>query len=164
MSEPGRAHLAELAEVHLLGEPVSTWAQAQERTDELLREFTLIAADLREQGEHGEVPVRLVELIEALTARYGGLSVDQDAQLVVAAENGLDTIEDLVFMVPPEAGEASLQLQGMLDEADAYCKAGDHLLTLASPSDLVRFRNWYLEEFPRQLSGKPPTAWADYRS
>jgi hypothetical protein len=147
-----------------LGVPVSVWARAQERTDELIREFTLIAADLREQGGHSDVPVRLIELVEALTARYGGLSAAQEAQLAAAADRGVDTIDDLVFHVPPEAAEASVALGGMLDEADQYCRVGDHLLTLASPPDVVRFRNWYLEQFTRQLAGHPATPWVDYQA
>jgi hypothetical protein len=153
-----------LVEVHLLGLPVPVWARAQERTDELIREFTLIAADLRQQGGHTDVPVRLIELVDALTAQYGGLSTTQEAQLSAAADAGEERIEDLVFHVPPEAAAAAIALGGLLDEADEYCRAGEHLLTLASPPDVVRFRNWYLEEFTRQLVGDPATPWADYQS
>ena len=152
-----------LVEVHLVDMPVPVWARAQERTDELIREFTLIAADLREQGGHTDVPVRLVELVDALTAQYGGLSTTQDAQLGAAADAGENSIQDLVYHVPPEAAAAAIALGGLLDEADEYCRAGEHLLTLASPPDVVRFRKWYLEEFARQLDGHPATPWADYQ-
>ncbi len=163
MSETEPTSSPALVEVHLLGLPVPEWARAQERTDELIREFTLIAADLREQGGHSDVPVRLIELVDALTAQYGGLSTTQEAQLSAAADGGEDSIEDLVFHVPPEAAAAATALGGMLDEADEYCRAGEHLLTLASPPDVVRFRNWYLEEFTRQLAGHPATTWSDFQ-
>ncbi len=73
-------------------------------------------------------------------------------------------IDDLVFRVPPQAAEAATNLDAMLDEANTYCGAGTHLLTLATPPDLVRFRKWYLGEFVGQLAGRPPIAWADHRS
>lgn len=150
-------------EVHLIGVPVPLWAQTQERTDELLREFALITEQLREQADQGHIPARLTELVEVLTARFGGISADQEARLATAAETGEAEIEDLVYWVPAAASEASAELQAMLDEADAYCLAGQHLLTLASPPDIVRFRNWYLEEFIHQIAGEPPTAWAAYK-
>jgi hypothetical protein len=150
-----------LVEVHLLGVPVAVWAKTQEHVDELIREFTLLAASLRQAGAHQEVPVRLIELIEVLTHRYSGLTAAQESRLNDAADKGIADI-DLVFWVPVEAAEAGAHLGALLDEADEYCRAGQHLLTLATPPELVRFRNWYLDAFTDQLAGKPPTAWADY--
>jgi hypothetical protein len=67
-----------------------------------------------------------------------------------------------VYQVPAAASEASLRLQEILDEADAYCLAGTHLLTLATPPDLTRFRRWFLEEFINQLAGAAPVPYPDY--
>jgi hypothetical protein len=33
---------------------------------------------------------------------------------------------------------------------------------LATPPELVRYRQWYLGEFVRQLDGRPATSWADF--
>jgi hypothetical protein len=154
--------VSDLLEVHLIGVPVPLWAQAQEHTDELIREFTLLAASLRDTGAHDEVPVRLVELVEALTQRYSALTAEQETRLAKAARSRQAEIDDLVFLVPAEAAEAGAHLQALLDEADDYCRAGQHLLTLATPAEIVRFRNWYLDAFTDQLAGQPPTPWADY--
>ncbi len=112
--------------IPILGIPVPIWARTQEHIDELLREFTLIAAQLREDPEPAGVPLRLVEVIELLTAQYGGLNTDQENRLADAARQGQAEI-DLVYQVPPQAAEASRWLQEILDEADAYCLAGEHL-------------------------------------
>jgi hypothetical protein len=142
--------------------PVPIWARTQQHIDELLREFTLMAAHLRDGARAEEVPARLIDLVEELTDRYGGLNTDSENRLADAAEQGLAEI-DLVYQIPPEGAEASRQLLAMLDEADAYCQAGEHLLTLASPPDVVRFRRWFLEEFIDQLAGAAPVPYPEYQ-
>jgi hypothetical protein len=165
VSDPSSARVsAALVEVHLVGLPVALWARTQEHTDELIREFTLLASQLRESGAHHEVPVRLVRLLEELTAQYSGLTTEQETRLATAALNGVAVIDDLVFRVPAQAAEAGAHLGALLDEADEYCRAGQHLLTLATPPALVRFRDWYLDAFTEQVAGRAPTAWADYRA
>jgi hypothetical protein len=63
-----------------------------------------------------------------------------------------------VYRVPLAAGEACVELNAMLDEADEFCREGD-LLTLATPADQVAFRRWFLGEFVEQLGGGAPTPW-----
>jgi len=152
---------AALIEVEVRQIPVPLWARTQEHIDELLREFTLIAARLREQSGPLEVPVRLVQLVEELTQQYGGLNTDQENRLAAAAASGEQEI-DLVYRIPPQAGEATRHLQVILDEADIYCRAGTHLLTLATPADMTRFRRWFLEEFINQLGGAEPVPYPEY--
>jgi hypothetical protein len=54
--------------------------QASEHGDELIREFTLIAAQLHDHHpDMAAVPVGLAEFVEALTVRYGALSVAQES-------------------------------------------------------------------------------------
>lgn len=152
-----------LREVHLLQVPVRIWAATQEQTDALLREFALIAAELHAPDDgHVAVPARLTQLIDALTTEYEGVSTEQEEQLYAAAAAGEPSI-DLHFRVPAAAAEASKQLGDMLDEADEYCRAGRHLLTMAATDEQVRFRWWYLQQFIDQIEGKPPVAWPDYR-
>jgi hypothetical protein len=154
--------VSDLVEVHLIGVPVPLWARAQEHTDELVREFTLLAESLRQAGASNEVPVRLIELLEALNDRYSAMTAEQEARLARAAFNHEAEIDDLVFQVPAQAAGAGTHLRTLLDEADDYCRAGQHLLTLATPAEIVRFRNWYLDAFVDQLAGKSPVAWGDY--
>jgi hypothetical protein len=165
MSDPAPAFDRDtMVDVHLLGLPVMVWSKTQEHVDELLREFGHIAEQIRSQGGPSEVPVRLTDLIHALTAEYGSLNTEQDARLSAAAAAGLPLVDDLPLKVPREAAGAVTHLDAMLDEADAYCSAGEHLLTLATPPELVRFRKWYLDEITGQMAGHAPVAWADYQS
>lgn len=147
-----------MSEVHLLRVPVPLWARAQAHTDELLREFALMAVD---PDAAGSLPARLVDLVAALNHSYGGASSEQEAQLYAAAHTGLPEI-DLTYVVPEQAAAASRSLADLLDEADEFCLAGRHLLTLATPPDVIRFRLWYLGEFGRQIAGLPPVSWPAY--
>ena len=148
-----------LLDVHLLQLPVDVWARTQEHSDELLREFALIAADPESAGA---VPARLTRLVEQLNQIYGGVATEQENQLFAAAEAGVDVIDDLAYSLPAAVADACVSLSELLDEADAFCLAGKHLLTLATPPELVRFRRWYLEQFASQLTGADPVPWPDY--
>jgi len=153
-----------LHEVRLLGVPTAMHAAAQEHGAELMREMYLIAQQLHTAGDGGaaeHLPVRLVQLVEALTGEYSGWTATQDRELETAVAEGVESI-DLVYQIPAGAGPAAQQLGGMLDESDDYCRAGQHLLTLATPPELVRYRQWYLGEFVRQLDGHPATPWAEF--
>ena len=150
-----------LVEVSLLDLPVAIWTASQEHANELIREFALIAASQNEDDHH-KVPRRLTQLVEALNKEFGMTSGDQEAELAAAAAAGIESIPELRFRVPPHVNEAAVALDAMLDEADAYCKAGRHLLTLATPPEQVRFRKWYLGEFVRQVDGQAPRPWPAY--
>jgi len=153
---------APMIEVHLLRLPVQIWKRAQEHSDELLREFTLLTEGMRHEAPNtAPPPLRLIDLVEELTNTYAGFSGEQEAQLFAASADGKDAI-DLRYTIPAQVGDAATRLGDALDEADEYCRAGQHLLTLATPPDLVHFRRWFLDEFTAQAAGRPPTPWPDY--
>lgn len=150
----------ELREVHLIEFPLAVYRQAQEHADELVREFSLIALAEAEQP-NPTVPARLLELVKALTDEYGGVTTEVELERDKALAAGLESI-DLTYRLPPAAAEASLALGAMLDEADEFCRSGGALLTLATPPEAKRFRDWYLQEFASQLTGGKPTPWPRY--
>jgi len=151
----------DLVAVRLLRIPVKVYAQTQEHGDALMREFALISQQLKEH-ESDHVPRRLVDLVDELNASYSQLSAEQEKILADAIASGDDEIAELVYHLPPQVGPAAQHLGDLMDEADRYCAAGQHLLTLATPPEAKRFRDWYLGEFIRQLEGQPPIAWPDY--
>lgn len=157
--EQARNQEADLHEVHLLEFPVGLWAKAQEQTDGLLREFAL-AADLADpQARDRHLPTRLPALMARLNAQFSGSSTEQEQALFAAAAAGQQVIEDLVYLIPGAAAEAAQVLGDMLDEADAFCRDGTHLLTLAADPDVVAFRWWYLRQFIDQIAGREPVPW-----
>lgn len=142
-----------LVTVRILGMPLEVMQRSAEHSDELLREFALIR---EEGGDH--VPSRLLDLIDELRSRFGGFSEGPRQAMYDALERGDETI-DLTYQLPPEAAGAARQLGDLLDEADDFCRAG-HLLTMVTPPEGRVFRQWYLDEFERQIAGQPPRPWS----
>ena len=93
-----------------------------------------------------------------LQREFGGFTTEQEDAFDEALRAGVPTI-DLTFRVPPTVAEAAVAIGEMLDEADEYCREGRHLLTLATPPDLVAYRRWYLQQFVDQVAGHPPAPW-----
>jgi len=151
----------ELVDVQLLQIPVGLWARAQEQHDALMREFALMSAPAEDDEEARHLPTRLIQLISTLNQDYEGVSTKQEQELHAAVESGTATL-DQVYRVPQSVGDPCRTLGTMLDEADEYCRQGQHLLTLAADDELVRFRWWYLDQFIDQVAGKPPVAWPAY--
>lgn len=152
----------DLVEVHIVGLPLALWALAQEHLDGLLREFTLLMSATH-QGIDQHEPRQLLELLAELQSDYEGISADQEKQLVDAVESRVDAI-DLVYAVPPSAADACRRLAEVLDAADVYCQAGDHLLSLATPPGALAFRRWYLGEFISQTEGGQPVSWPEWQA
>lgn len=148
--------------VHLLELPVPLAAAAREHFEELLREFALIHAGA--DRHVAEVPRRLRQMVEALTTRFAGFDDDARDRLEQAVERGKDVIEDHVLVVPPQAGPAATAFEDVLRVADQYCWQGRHLLTLATGSDVVAYRRWYLGEVARQVRGAAATSWPQHGS
>jgi len=149
--------VTELVEVQLLQLPLDLLARAQEHSEELRREFQLIASP---QTDDTSVPARLLALSQQLSGRYGMYTQEADRVIAAARERGEDSV-DVTMSVPDSAGDAARALGAMLAEADAFCRDGD-LLTLATPEELVRLREWYLDQFITQIEGGPPVPWPQY--
>jgi hypothetical protein len=150
------------ARIHVQQLPVELWRQTQEHSDELIREFMLIATGERPDDDSShDIPKQLLTVIDEVTKRYAGFGEDNEAKLARAAEEGVASI-DLVYDLPTDVADDVRRLGAMLDQADEFCRRGQHLLTLATPSDQVRFRHWFLDEMVNQVSGQEPTPWPDY--
>ena len=153
--------------VRLLELPVPLFAVSQQHSDELVREFQLMAGDTSSSDEgtghrSRPVPARLVALVEAFGNSYGAFTGEAEARLADAVRRGESVLSELVYEIPASAAAAAEQLGRMLDEADDFCREGEYLLTLATPADQVQFRRWYLSEFVRQIGGEAPTSWPEY--
>ena len=147
-----------LVEVRLLGVPLDLLDRTSEQYDALFREFRLMVA--LDPGDGHAVPGRLLALGDELTTQYAPFTVGTDEMLSGARARG-DATVDLEYRLPVEVGPAARHYDALLDQADAYCRAGEELLTLAPPPDATAFRRWVLGEFVRQTAGRPPVAWGD---
>ena len=147
-----------LVAVHIVGLPVPLHVRTSEHTDELMREFTYLRAQ-SDDPSAPTVPSRLLDLVEELGGRYSGFTAGTQAELEAAIADDRPSV-DLEYRVPADAAEACIHLRDLLDAADDFCRDGAHLLTLASPEDVVAYRRWFLDEFVRQVSGEPPRPWA----
>jgi hypothetical protein len=149
----------ELVTVRIVGLPVPLHVRTAEHTDELMREFTYLRAQ-SDDPSAPTVPARLLDLVEELGGRYSGFTAGTQAELEAAIAEGRPTV-DLAYQVPRDVAPASSHLRDLLDAADDFCREGEHLLTLASPDDVVAYRRWFLDEFVRQAAGgEPPRPWA----
>ena len=146
----------DLVEVRLVGLPIAEHRAASEHSDELRREFALLEVG-QSQLDRQDVPARVLTLIADLGQRFAGFTESTREELADAMDRGDESV-DLVFRVPPEAGEGARQLGALLDEADDFCRTGG-LLTLATPEGPLAYRRWYLDEFSRQVAGAPPRPW-----
>jgi hypothetical protein len=154
--------LGPIVAVRLLELPVDLQSAAQEHMDGLQREFALLVEGRRQAGEdQHELPDRLLEVIQALDNRYASFVARPEAELEAARQAGKTRI-DLVYEVPTAAAGAARELGSILDQADDYCREGEHLLTLAAPEPVARYRRWFIEQFVEQIAGAEPVSWPEY--
>jgi hypothetical protein len=153
-----------LITVRLVQLPIDVQVQAQQHADELTRELVLVGERMHQQGGDATnaLPVRFVELVTALSHRYSMFTAEQEQQLAAAIASGAPSV-DLEYTVPASVSAAAASLGDILDEADDYCRAGQLLLTLATPARLVTYRRWFLDQFVGQAAGSAPESWPDYR-
>lgn len=144
---------AQLVEVLHLQLPVALHHRTAQHLDDLLREFSYL------DTSHTELPTQLLRLRDDLRARFSAFTSGPLVELQAASAAGTASV-DLRYVVPLGAGPVALQVMDMLDAADDYCRAGEHLLTLAAPEETAHYRRWYFSEFARQCAGEPPTAWS----
>jgi hypothetical protein len=146
-----------LRRVRLLRLPVRLWVAAKQHNDELLREFALITTATA-GGTEADIPQRLIDVIGRLRQQYGRGNEERDAQLFAAHDAGVEHL-DFELELPLAAADALEHIGALLDEADAFCQQGRHLLTLATPPELLTYRRWFLGEMTAQLRGAAPTPW-----
>jgi hypothetical protein len=88
------------------------------------------------------------------------MTAGADARQREAEQRGESEI-DLEYRLPAQIGPAVARIDVLLDEADAYCREGEQLLSLAPSRESVAYRKWFLGEFVRQVAGEPAVPWPD---
>ena len=159
---PGRAHGAEreegpLAPVRLLGVPLRARAEFTQHAEGLLRELALLRIGADHAGAPS-LPRRLLDLAAELHRTYAHLLARPAAVMDAAAAAGRTSC-DVTYEVPAAIGPFAQRLLAALEEADGFCRAEEHLLTLPPPPRVVAYRRWVFGEFTHQLAGRAPLPW-----
>jgi hypothetical protein len=153
-----------LVEVRVVEMPLDVYARSTQHWDELMREFALISLD-SDRGEEAHarpLPRRLNALIDELTHNFSAFTANTEADRDEALARGERTI-DLAYALPAGVADGARRLGAILEEVDDYCRAGKHLITLATPPESLAFRQWYLEEFIEQIeTRREPRPWSAY--
>jgi hypothetical protein len=137
--------------------PLRLWAQQQQHTEELLREFNLVLLGQESGQSTHAAPGQLVALAEMFTRNFGVL-LDQLTQARQAAyDAGADRM-DSVVPLPADLPKLLDQVRRVLAVVDEYCSRGE-LLALQRPSELRAFTDWTMAELVAQQSGADPTPW-----
>jgi hypothetical protein len=151
----------ELVTIRLIGVPLDIQVRSSEHQDGLRREFRMLVEEGR--ADSSSVPGRLVALAAELDRRFQAFGAAGRAEMEAAIARG-DASVDLTLEVPRAVGPAARDFGRMLEEADEYCSAGEHLLTLCTPPDIVVYRNWAIDELVHQAEGALPIPWPAYRA
>jgi anti-anti-sigma factor len=144
-------------QIELLNFPVDRFQQARQHANAVQRELDVLRV---EGARAGRVPRNSDEVVADLDARFTGYRSTMDT-LDVLVEQGADHADVVIPILgdPEERAEAVQALADLLDEMDAYCEAGDQLLTLATPPELRVFRAWLFREVIGQMRGAAPSPW-----
>jgi anti-anti-sigma factor len=143
-------------QLELLNFPVDRFQRAIQHAAAVQRELDVLGVEDRA----GRLPRRSDEIVADLDARFTGYRATMD-MLDSLVEQGVDhaDVQIPVLGDPEERATAVQELADLLDEVDAYCEAGDQLLTIVTPPDLREFRTWLFDQVIGQLRGAPPSPW-----
>jgi hypothetical protein len=148
----------ELRTVKMQGCPLDLLHRARQHGEALVRELAFIVDG---GGDNTELPKRLLDVVERVRVRAGGLNTGAERAIDEALARGDESI-DFEVVMPTALGRGAPAFAALLDEIDMYCRSGD-LLTLETPADVRAFQRWYLDEMAHQLDGAPPTPWGEWR-
>ena len=149
----------DLFELRLLEVPLALRERSRQHGAELLREMELISMGHAAGTTRHELPKRLVELAQELERVYGPYVGANTDELDAALDRGDDTMPEMVYHLPRSSVILVKHVEGILREVDDYCRAGQELLTLAPPPDVVAYREWVTREVLGQAAGERPTPW-----
>lgn len=152
----------ELVEVHMLGYPLALRERSSHQGADLVRELALLVGGQSSGGTAHPVPQRLVEVATELQELYGPFIESTIEEIEAAADRGEHTLDRVVYRLPRSAAAFVRHVAEVLDEADAYCRAGEHLLMLAAPAEISAYRAWVFGEVQRQIGGEEPLSWPDH--
>jgi hypothetical protein len=149
-AEPGRTGV-------LRDYPLRLWAEQEEHTQDLLREFSLLLIGEQSGQLREAAPGRLLVLANLFRSRFGALLQSISTERQEAYDRGLDRMDSTIPLVEGLPGLLD-QVNEVLRAADEFCRQGD-LLLLPRPPHLVALSDWVRAELVAQYEGAAPTPW-----
>ena len=137
--------------------PLRLWAQQQERTEEMIREFQLLLSGQETGQSVQSPPAQLVELADFFVSRFGLLLDEINGWREEALQQGLDRIDSEVPLVDGTA-ELLERVRQVMEAVDEYCRQGDLLMLARGPEELA-LAEWTTAQLVGQLQGAAPTPW-----
>jgi len=137
--------------------PLRLWAEQEEYTQDLLREFQLLLMG-EQSGQLSEAaPGQLIMLANLFQTRFGPLLQSISEQRQAAYDQGLDRMDSQIPLIEgtPQLLEQARQV---LQAADDFCRQGD-LLLLPRPAHLLALSEWVQVQLVGQYEGAEPTPW-----
>ncbi|WP_432510967.1 ATP-binding protein [Kineococcus sp. SYSU DK001] len=144
-------------EVQLLGLPLRHRAALGVHVEGLLRELALIRLG-REQDLGASLPARLLELAVDLDTTYAPYRAQQ-AQAMDDALAAGQVAYDAIYQASAASAAWVRHFSEVLEEADDFCRAQEHLLTAPAGREVVAFRRWLFGQILQQLAGQAPRPW-----
>ena len=149
----------DLFDLRLLQVPLALRERSRQHGADLLREMELISLGRAAGTTHHELPQRLLELAQELERVYGPYVGANTDDLDAALDRGDDTMAEVLYHLPRSSLALVKHVDDIMREVDEYLRAGQELLTLAPPADVVAYRAWVTSEIQRQAAGERPTPW-----
>ena len=141
--------------VRFLAVPVALYLSLQEHNDSVGRELALLAMPAGAGDARSDVGAELLALADAFGA-LGGARSTHRAAVEAGHARGDVTVDLAMSMTRSAAGGASTHGR-LLEEADAYARRGELLVTPAD-AGVVALRRWFVAQTLAQLEhGAPPT-------
>ena len=137
--------------------PLRLWAEQNEYSASLLREFALLLIGERSGEMRAAAPGRLLELADTFSARFGPLLAAVNEERQAALDAGLDRLDSRLPLVPGTPGLLE-DVRAVLEDVDAFCRGGELLMLPRSP-ELVALATWTRTELVAQYEGGEPTPW-----
>lgn len=145
--------------VRLVDVPVRLYREAQQHTDELLRELVLMAGWEAERGESGRA-TRLARIVDqSLVAHRLAIALVAERRFAGASGDTVTIEYDVDVAAAEESAESSAQWAALLDELGELCRDGA-MLVVPAGGEVAAFSRWLCEELVRQLrDGARPRPW-----
>lgn len=148
-------------EVRLIDYPVELGIRQHQRTAELMRECQIIELDGQVVGHQAgsTTPDLLLTFATAMYEQFGADLEQPRAELEAAFDEGRASIEQR-YPLNPESPVAVLHYARLMEDADAFCRAG-LFISLQPDPEIYALRRWTVEEFVRQFHGAEPRPWSE---